>query len=108
MSAALVGPLPVIRFADGSRIAYEPPKNTCDNRYAACRDHHPACDCREALFAEDRQEHRAAIDDARKVIEHLIDAPCPPAERRRCQWCRAALTTWLRRYDSIWAEQVPF
>ena len=63
----LVGPLPTITFIGGTapldwanrtRIAYEPPKNTGDPRVAACTEHHPACDCREGCFAEDRQEER--------------------------------------------------
>jgi hypothetical protein len=58
VSGQLVGPLPVIRFADGSRQAYTPPRNTCDIRYAVCKDHHPACDCREAHLAEDIGEYR--------------------------------------------------
>jgi hypothetical protein len=105
---AIVGPLPTITFRDGARQAYSPPRDTCDNRYAACTDHHPACDCREALFAEDRQEHRAAMDDARMVIAHLIDAPCPPSARQDCRVCMAALTTWLHRYESAYRERVPF
>jgi len=53
MSAEVVGSLQVIRFMDGSEQVYTPPRNTLDIRYAACRDHHPACDCREAHLAED-------------------------------------------------------
>ena len=36
MSAALVGPLPVIRFQDGTIQAYDVPRNTLDIRYAVC------------------------------------------------------------------------
>lgn len=104
-AGALVGPLPTVAFADGSRIAYDCPKDTLDNRFAACRDHHVACDCREAVFAEDAGEHRAAMDDARMVIAHLIDAPCPPDRRRGCRTCEAALTTWLNRFDAVWPRR---
>lgn len=68
MSTDLVGPLPVIRFADGSRQAYTPPRNTCDIRYATCKDHHPACDCREALHAEDVNEYRAMLREVEQAI----------------------------------------
>lgn len=71
MSAELVGPLPVIRFMDGTRQAYTPPRNTCDIRYAACKDHHPACDCREALLAEDITEYRAMY---RELEQAVLDA----------------------------------
>lgn len=63
MSAELVGPLPTITFQAGymqPRIkqAYDVPRDTCDPRYSACTDHHPACDCREAEHAEEMAEHR--------------------------------------------------
>jgi hypothetical protein len=64
MSAELVGPVPVITFADGTRQPYDVPRNTLDIRYAACTDHHPACDCREALQAENLSEYRG---DAKAV-----------------------------------------
>lgn len=59
---ALVGPLPTIRFQDGTRIAYTPPPHTLDIRYAVCTDHHPACDCREAELAENAGELRGELD----------------------------------------------
>lgn len=71
MSAELVGPLPVIRFMDGTRQAYAPPRSTCDIRYAACKDHHPACDCREAHLAEDIAEYRAMY---RELEQAILDA----------------------------------
>lgn len=101
MTTDLVGPLPTIRFLDGSTTAYEPPRDTCDNRASACTDHHPACDCRESMFAEDRGEHRAAMEDAKAVIAHLVDSPCPPEGRSACRTCRNALTFWLGRYESL-------
>lgn len=81
-STELVGPLPTVRFYGGPRpvgglfarnkgrnlpaVAYTPPKNTLDPRYAACTEHRVACDCREAEFAEHKQEARAEwqrVDD---------------------------------------------
>lgn len=38
------------------------PKNTRDPRWAACTSHRVACDCREAVFAEDVSELRAERD----------------------------------------------
>lgn len=59
MTGALVGPLPAIRFHDGTRQAYDVPRDTLDIRWAACTDHHPACDCREAELAEHIGEYHA-------------------------------------------------
>jgi hypothetical protein len=70
MSTDLVGPLPVIMFGDGSRQAYDSPRDTMDIRFAVCRDHHPACDCREAEFAEHHHEFCAE----RREIEAAFGA----------------------------------
>ena len=111
-STELVGPLPTIRFYGGPRpvggllsgnkhrnypaVAYVPPKNTLDPRYAACTDHHVACDCREAEFAEDRQEARYEWDRVRKAFDralashltwsHTLDGP--QCECTACQLAR--------------------
>jgi hypothetical protein len=105
MTDALVGPLPTIHFQDGTRLAYQPPRNTLDNRYAACTDHHPACDCREASMAEARQEmlaeQRAAVEAAREVLRgHATFAYLPNGETdyaRRCQCtgCQIARSAFL-------------
>lgn len=109
MTADLVGPLPTITFRDYSKQAYTPPRDTMDPRYNACTDHHPGCDCREAAFAEELNEHKCAMDDAKKIIAHLIDAPCPPDQRRKCSTCMGALTSWLVRYESAYSrERMPF
>lgn len=55
-TTALVGPLPQIRYQDGTREVYTPPADTRDPRYKACMDHRRACDCREAVFAEQMNE----------------------------------------------------
>jgi hypothetical protein len=69
----LVGPVSRIWFVGNTFQAYTPPRDTCDIRYATCREHHPACDCREAQFAEhvselsmELREIKAAIGDALK------------------------------------------
>ena len=74
-SKALVGPLPTITFGSWPnyvRQAYTPPKNTLDLRHAACTDHHPACDCREARFAEDRSEYRHIIDGFKQAAAETL------------------------------------
>ena len=68
MSGALVGPLPVIKFMDGSTQAYTVPRNTMDIRYAACSGHHPACDCREAHLAEDIHEYRTMYRELEQAV----------------------------------------
>lgn len=48
--------VPTVRFKPGTDQAgatgYVVPKDTRDPRWAACADHHVACDCREAQLAE--------------------------------------------------------
>jgi hypothetical protein len=113
MSAELVGPVPVIRFMDGTQQAYTPPRDTMDIRYAACKDHHPACDCREALFAEDfgefqgeRKEVMAAF--AAELAGHATwpswqSDPDGPFQVCSCTGCRIARRVrWVR--DSIDTE----
>lgn len=71
-STELVGPLPVVHFWDGTRIVYAAPRDTMDLRYALCRDHHPACDCREAEHAETVHEWRTMWQDARKAAQDVL------------------------------------
>lgn len=70
--AALVGPLPTIRFQDGTRQAYTVPRDTLDPRYPACRDHRPACDCREAMLAEDKNEYRSMLHGAEAAATEVL------------------------------------
>ncbi|WP_157904258.1 hypothetical protein, partial [Parafrankia soli] len=84
---------------------YDVPKNTLDPRYAACADHHVACDCREAEFselraelldelrlereahAEDVAELQAELREYRQVIESLWrTAPHEVTRRARIAW----------------------
>lgn len=63
-STALVGPLPRHRFGWGTHavtIAADLPTDSWDIRFAACGQHRFACDCREALLAEDRTEYRLML-----------------------------------------------
>lgn len=67
-TTSLVGPIPRICFADESTQAYDAPRDTCDLRYRACREHHPACDCREATFAEHVRELSNELREIKAVI----------------------------------------
>lgn len=71
------GPWPVGQslrdhYASMPSVNYTPPANTCDPRYTACTDHHVACDCREAEFAEQRQERRAETQHQREVFARVL------------------------------------
>lgn len=68
----LVGPLRTIRFQDGSRRVYDGPRDSCDPRYRNCRLHHPACDCREAEFAELLAEFRHTEHLMRHAAAELL------------------------------------
>jgi hypothetical protein len=70
-AGTLVGPLPTIRFMDGTAVVYTPPRDTCDLRAFVCSDHHPACDCREAEWAEQRTEWRLSASEARQTEQAL-------------------------------------
>lgn len=109
MTGELVGPLPTITFFprgadEPHRIAYTVPK-TCDLRAAACTDHHPACDCREAdlreAITEYREEFRLAQDVAQEVLRgHLYVRPGLGRRPRLepgclCSGCTIARRTFL-------------
>lgn len=51
---------------------YTAPKNTLDPRFAACTDHHPACDCREAEFAEEIAELRYEYQAIRTAFDEVL------------------------------------
>jgi len=70
--AALVGPLPSVRFYDGSHVAYTPPTDTMDVRYRACIHHRVACDCREAEHAETVSELRAEMRRVEKAFAEIL------------------------------------
>jgi hypothetical protein len=101
----LVGPLPTIRFYDGTKQAYDVPRDTMDPRFQACTYHHPACDCREAELAEQiaelRGELKGVADAAREVLAgHPIWAyeDGPNGERSvgcMCTGCQIVRATHL-------------
>jgi hypothetical protein len=97
-STDLVGPLPVILFRGGPEaksawrkgrqalpsVAYAPPKNTLDPRYDQCTEHRVACDCREAEFAEELNEHRMERQQMKAAFDEML----------------AGHETWRRSEDS--------
>ena len=87
MTADLVGPLPTVSFRGGPwlggvsfaerraaypKVVYTPPSNTLDPRYEACTDHRVACDCREAEFAEDRDEAKSERDTIQTAANEIL------------------------------------
>lgn len=85
-------------YGPNGHALYTPPKDTLDPRFEACTDHHPACDCREAEFAEDKQERRAWKREVEAAFNEILaghptytrregDAPC---QCTGCQIARAA------------------
>lgn len=105
MTTELVGPVPSVRFHDGTKVAYRVPRDTMDPRYRPCRDHHVACDCREAELAEQIQELRAQLEEVRAVArEVLAGHPTFAYERGvtrdrevgcACTGCRIVRRSWL-------------
>lgn len=119
-STELVGPLPVgkvrfgggpsqfwrdeqgrLRFAGSHTTAiYDVPANTLDPRYAACTDHHVACDCREAELAEQLSEFRGEYRLLRNAIETVlaghpttadgVDQWSQPIKPCQCTGCQIA------------------
>lgn len=71
-SRDVVGPLPTIRFHDGTRQAYDVPRDTRDPRSRACTEHHRACDCREAILNEDIGEYRALYRSFEDATERIL------------------------------------
>ena len=75
MSGTLVGPMPVVRFGtfgQAGQVIYSPPRDTLDVRYALCTDPHVACDCREAEWAEERQERRLRSQEIREAFDRIL------------------------------------
>lgn len=71
-NTALVGPLPTVRFHDGTRLAADPPRNTLDPRYTTCVQHRTACDCREAELNETAAELRGEREWLERVTQEIL------------------------------------
>lgn len=81
---------------------YDVPVDTRDPRYAACTDHHIACDCREAELAEQISELRGEYSLLRNAIDTVLAGhpttadgedrygqPIKPCQCTGCQIARA-------------------
>lgn len=124
MSAALVGPLQRVRYADGTTRAHDLPRNTIDIRYSACASHHLACDCREALLAEEAGEYRAIYHEIEQAIiaaiaghptwaysrdgrcrDELGECKCAPCHIARK--CFIGYAAWVKARDHADRELYP-
>lgn len=54
-------------------VDHAPPTDTRDPRYAACTDHHTACDCREAELGEEVHEWRANFTQAQAAAREICE-----------------------------------
>lgn len=79
-----------IQFHDGTRLAYDQPKNTMDPRYKSCTTHHTACICREAEYAEEVHEYRTEWRGFRDALAEVI------AEHAAC-CCQCTACALARR-----------
>ncbi|MGL5911569.1 MAG: hypothetical protein ACRCZP_16335 [Phycicoccus sp.] len=113
---------PTITFrrgmASSAQQVYTVPSDTRDPRWAACADHHPACDCREAEHAEDIHDYRArlrGIDQAAlKVLRGhatyavTADGQTDYARRCQCTGCQIARCSHeIRSLGSQHSDGVP-
>lgn len=106
MSAELAGPLHRVRFADGSELAADIPRDTLDPRWRACPAHHLACDCREAEFSEYRMEVLGEIEHIRKAFNDVLGGHLTFAAELgdvtcECTGCRVARRTHHRYFESL-------
>ncbi|WP_460779884.1 hypothetical protein [Nonomuraea fastidiosa] len=97
------------------------PKNTLDPRWRACRNHHTACDCREAELAEEIAELRSERDLLIRVLreelaEHATWAYTTGNERDPVAECKCTGCVIARRLDlysiggsigTQWSERGP-
>lgn len=82
--------------SDFPRLAYDRPKNTLDPRVEQCTNHHVACDCREAVLAEDINEIRSEYQLVRNAINRVLaghpttgDTDATSCQCTGCQIARA-------------------
>lgn len=94
MTAVLVGPLQRVTFADGTTEYHDMPRDTLDIRYSACGNHHLACDCREASFAEECSELRGDLRYIDRAFSEVLDGHLTRARPGEvacmCTGCRIA------------------
>jgi hypothetical protein len=107
VSAELVGPLRRMWFADSWQHPpryYDPPKSTLDLRYTACTDHHPACDCREAMIAESFAEHKQEFDTLYNAVLEAVKGH-PTYARNEEDRCQCAACGIARKAQVGYFEQ---
>lgn len=114
-TTAVAGPL--IRFHDGTTVAYDVPRNTMDPRYSACHIHRPACDCREAHMNEDRGEFLAIQNEVKRTTNQVLQGHATWAftndgewdfERRcQCTGCQIARIEGIRSMTDQENEGTP-
>ena len=105
-STELVGPLPTVTFhggpqrapGDTPKVAYVPPRNTTDPRYARCTDHRVGCDCREAELAEAIAEWRAEYEYLKDAVFRHTHGHATRAEFYRREFVRWEGDTAVWRY----------
>ncbi len=115
----LVGPLRRVSFSGHVRLGVDLPRDTMDLRYRACLEHRTACDCREAMLAEDRAEFAGELALIRDVFADALeghptfgalDDRGEPLESGccRCTGCAIVREVWRRGASilpfSAWAE----
>ena len=80
--------LTYIAFRDGTTKDYIVPADPRDERYSRCTDHHPACDCREALHNEDFRE--IAMERERFIRKARAILAGHPIDECMCTGCQIA------------------
>jgi hypothetical protein len=115
----LVGPLDRVWFSGHVRLGVDLPRSTMDLRYRACVEHRTACDCREAMIAEDRAEFQGELKLIRDVFADALeghptfgdmDGRGEPLESGccQCQGCAIVREVWRRGVGvlpfSAWAK----
>lgn len=96
-------------FRDDTRIDYDPPRNTMDPRYAACKSHRVACDCREGEYQEEIHEYRSEYEAMRKAIGEVLAGH--QADLCSCTGCKIARLVGLTHVPllaRVADEEVPF
>lgn len=96
----LVGPL--VRFrGDQVPVTSSPPRDTGDPRWRNCTDHHLACDCREAEYAELAHEYRSEWERLRLMLSGMLaDHPTHVSvdgEERPDLACQCGLCAFARK-----------
>jgi hypothetical protein len=94
-----------VLFRDDTRIDYDPPRNTMDPRYAACKEHQLACDCREAELSEEIDEYRGEFRAVRRAIVKVLSGHPNGCKCTGCEIARLVGLTHIIMYPQ---GEVPF